>query len=438
MNKTILLPNEEIRTELVRLYLDQHHPPILVQLQEEVRQVTNHIVRGRRDTKDAVVAYCRRHGLVGEPPAFPDRPSLPRPQGPEDNKVVKEAWKAYDKAETDAKKAYAKWLDTAFKTVKDIPELSWRKDKYQTLRGIYKRIGDAVLYRDTTIRVNGTKRAKAKRRGDDGIPLVWGNSPLPETGEFYGTRRGVPFYNIKVKVPGVGPILGRLRRPLPGRPIQGVTLTRKADGWYAAIKCIVPKRQLPEPVLTPIGLDVGQTDLVALSDGYTEANPRDAEFVAVKAAIQEKGDRSSDANFQQDCRNKVARMDQSRKRRIVHWINSDLLPRLQRHALVFVERLAKGFKSDKGPLSCMHMILDAIKQRLGDLDKKGKLGPASRVREVECAYTSQTCSHCGNSTEIVRKGKYFSCLASGCMASLDADINAARNILAKGLRLQAA
>lgn len=423
MNKLVLQADEEIRCELIRLYLNQRHPAILAQLQEEVRQVTNHIVRSRKDVKNARIAYARRHGLVAEPPAFPIEPVLPTPQNQEEKRIISEAWGNYRKDKKQVSKEYAKWLDTVDSVTKHLPGLQWRNDKYQILRNIYGRIGPAVLFRDTVSRVDNTKRAKAKKETDN-IPLEFGNSEPVKTGSFYGDRRGKPFYNASVQVPGVGRILGRLRRPLPGKPIQGVTLTRKADGWYAAIKCIVKKRQLSEPTLPAIGVDVGQTDLVALSDGYTERNIRDSEFVAQKAAIQEAGDRSTDSDFQKACRGKVARMDQNRKRRIMHWINSELLPRLQKHAFVFIEKLAKNFKSDRGPLSCMHMILDAIKQRLGD-----------RVREVECAYTSQTCSQCGNSTEIVRKGKYFSCLASGCMATLDADINAARNILYKGLKL---
>ncbi len=438
LSKLVLQPGEQVRSELVRLYLDQEHPAILAQLQEEVRQVTNHIVRSRQDVKNAVVAYCRRNGLVGEPPVFPDKPSLPTPHTEEEKRQVEDSWKIYQKQEKTAGVEYGKWLKSCFSAVREVPECGWRDDSYQYLQSLYGNKGTAILFRDTVQRVSSTKQANYKKFGSENIPLFWGNSPIAETGSFYGYRRGNPFYNIKVKVPGVGPILGRLRRPLPGRVVQGVSLVKKADGWYAAIKCVVPKRQLPGPTLPPIGVDVGQTDLVALSDGYTKHNPRDAEFVALKAAIQEKGDRSGDDNVLKTCRGQVARMDQKRKRQITHWINSDLLPRLSQHSHIFVEKLAKAFKSDNGPQSCMHVILGAIKLRLGNLDKKGKLGPNSRVREVNPAYTSQTCSCCGNSTEIVRQGKYFSCLAPGCMATLDADVNAAKNILAAGLQLLAA
>ena len=423
MNKLVLQPHEEIRVELIRLYLDPEHPKLLKQLQEEVQAVTNHIVRGRKDVKAARIAYARKHALVSDPPAFPEEPSLPKPQDKEANKAVKAAWDAYGKAYDLVSKEYSKWLNRVFEVTKDIKSLDWRKDSYKDLRQIYGRVGSAVLYRDTVKRVNATKRARAKKNSNQ-APLVFGNSPLVETGSFYGDRRGSPFYNALVKAPGIPPILGRLRRPLPGKQVQGVTLTRKADGWYAAVKCIVPKRRLPEPVLSPIGLDVGQTDLVALSDGYTERNTRDTEFLSIKAAIQEKGDRSADVNVRQRCRSQVARLDQSRKRRIVHWINSELLPRLQRHSAIFVEKLAKGFKSNCGPLSCIHMILDAVKARFGD-----------RVREVPCAYTSQECSHCGNLDKIARKGKIYACTSSSCGLVSDADVNAARNILRRGLNL---
>ncbi len=423
MNKLILRPDEEIRTEMIRLYLDQNHPAILRQLQSEVMAVTNHIVRSRRDVKEASIAYALRHGLVGPAPTFPRKPELPTPVTDEEKKAVKEAWAQFRAAEKKARKEHVAWVAAVLKAVKGIPELEWRKDKYQDLRRIYYRSGSAVLYRDTVKRVNGTKRAKPKNRVSE-CSLVWCNSEPVQTGSFYGTRRGAPFYNALVKVPGVGPILGRLRRPLPGKPIQGVTLTEKADGWYAAVKCIVKKRVLPYPTLPAIGVDVGQTDLVALSDGYTERNIRDSDFVALKAAIQEKGDRSGDPNVQAECRRKVARLDQSRKRRIVHWLNSDLLPRLSQYSTVYVEKLTKGFKSDRGPLSCMHLVLDAIKLRLGD-----------RVREVKCAHTSQTCSHCGNVDGNQRTGKYFRCLVQSCLAELDADVNAARNVLVRGLEL---
>ena len=56
-----------------------------------------------------------------------------------------------------------------------------------------------------------------------------------------------------------------------------------------------------------------------------------------------------------------------------------------------------------------------------------------KVVRVNPAYTSQTCSECGFVSRKNRKGERFSCLQ--CGKKLHADVNGARNILLKGLRL---
>lgn len=51
--------------------------------------------------------------------------------------------------------------------------------------------------------------------------------------------------------------------------------------------------------------------------------------------------------------------------------------------------------------------------------------------KVAPAYTSQTCSNCGSQDESYRKGEDFEC--DECGMKMDADTNAARNILALGV-----
>lgn len=424
LDKIQLNPDEEIRSEMVRLYLEPEQAAILRQLQSEVMAVTNHIVRSRRDVKDASIAYALRHGLVGPAPTFPRKPELPTPVTDEEKKAVKTAWSEFRTAEKKARKAHVAWVASVLKAVKNVPECKWRQDDYKVLRKIYGRIGSAVLYRDTVKRVMRTKGARPKKVGDR-IPLEWANSPLPLTGEFYGDRRGQPFYNILVRITKFGCIKGRLRRPLPGKPVQGLALIKEPDGWYAAIKCVVKKKPLPVPTLPPIGMDVGQTDLVSLSDGYSKYNDRDAKFLRLKARIQKKAGDRGDRNLWKDVLNTVSRLDQSRKRRVHYWVNSELIPKLSQHEKIFVEDLTKGFKFNHGSVSSMHTILRAVRNKFGD-----------RVVSVDRKFTSQVCSACGNLEDKQRKGKNFTCLNDHCGLCLDADINAARNILARGLETQ--
>jgi putative transposase len=55
----------------------------------------------------------------------------------------------------------------------------------------------------------------------------------------------------------------------------------------------------------------------------------------------------------------------------------------------------------------------------------------AQVIKIHPAYTSQMCSECGMIDARSRKGERFCCVACGHTA--DADVNAARNILARGL-----
>jgi len=52
------------------------------------------------------------------------------------------------------------------------------------------------------------------------------------------------------------------------------------------------------------------------------------------------------------------------------------------------------------------------------------------LKLVNPAYTSQTCSNCGELDKSNRKGEIYKC--KGCGLEIDADLNAAINILHRG------
>ena len=54
-----------------------------------------------------------------------------------------------------------------------------------------------------------------------------------------------------------------------------------------------------------------------------------------------------------------------------------------------------------------------------------------RLRYINPAYTSQTCSHCGVVIKSNRNGETYHC--SVCGVELDADVNAAVNVLRRGV-----
>lgn len=63
MNKLVIPPGHEIRCELIRLYPGQEDHRTIQQLQREIRNATNHIIRGRDDVKSARRIYALRNGI---------------------------------------------------------------------------------------------------------------------------------------------------------------------------------------------------------------------------------------------------------------------------------------------------------------------------------------------------------------------------------------
>ena len=66
-----------------------------------------------------------------------------------------------------------------------------------------------------------------------------------------------------------------MHRPLPeGSVIKTCTISKKADGWYAALSLEVPATEKPVHKGEAVGVDVGLTSFVALSDGETTPAPK--------------------------------------------------------------------------------------------------------------------------------------------------------------------
>src|SRR5215204_7297516 len=77
----------------------------------------------------------------------------------------------------------------------------------------------------------------------------------------------------RLSLPKIGELKVRWSRPLPAEP-SSVTVTLDGAGRYHA-SFVVEVRETPLPVIkTAVGVDLGLSTLVALSDGRKEGNPR--------------------------------------------------------------------------------------------------------------------------------------------------------------------
>lgn len=415
---------------MIRLYPTAEQEALLRVLEDYLRRVWNEIfISPTENVIRAREAYAVRNGLVG-----------PRPVRPNYEGMDPEAAKAAKQAHYEACGAWAQAVHKA--TDKD-PACSWRgglkeemrrwgcKQDYQMLRqwvrppeeitpcahllmALVKNFFSGKA-KDGKGRAKGQRR-KQFRRATDPMPLQVRSRDCFELGNF-GDRRGKPYYDCQVSINGLK-IRGRLPGKKPeGRVLEGVSLTKQADGWWASIKQEVPVRQLPPAVpSTMAGIDVGLNILAAIavsSDPEVPcirvANPREKYYAGQIALLQSQGKDTS-------------RLQQRAARNVKHLIYNQIVKPLATFEVIKVEKLnGKIGQMGSRMTSSMRTATRILKERY-----------CTRVREVECAFTSQDCSQCGHRSKeswAYDRGPIGKC--PKCGHREHRDDNASRNIRAK-------
>ena len=256
---------------------------------------------------------------------------------------------------------------------------------------------------------------------------------------------------LRVKLPKLGQVAyrngkGRHALMLDGKA-KSITVSREGRHWFMSVLC---ESEVPEPLVnpgTPVGLDLGVAHAITTSTGEhlpvlgrTRAEDRRLARLQRNLGRKKKGSRNR-AKARTDLAEFQARIAR-RRRDSIHKATTKLA---KNHGLVVIEDLqVKGMTaSAAGTLEAPgrnvraksglnRVILDKawaeIRRQLG----YKCLWSGSRLVVVNPAYTSQRCSRCGHREAGNRPSQEkFACLA--CGHAENADINAAKNILAAGL-----
>ena len=231
----------------------------------------------------------------------------------------------------------------------------------------------------------------------------------------------------------VGAVHLVLHRPVEGTP-KTVTLTRSRTGkWYACFSCETAPHPLP-PTGSVVGVDVGLASFATFSNGEQVANPR---FYRRDEADMKRVQRRKDAatnasNWPENTKQKgiLARIHEriaNRRSDFAHKQSRALVNSYQ--VIVFEELAPMEMGRSRG---MRKSILDVAWTQFINLTI-GKAAEASRsVILVNPRNTSKMCSQCG---ELVVKDlgeRTHECPHCGLV--LDPDVNAAINILHRGLQ----
>jgi putative transposase len=230
--------------------------------------------------------------------------------------------------------------------------------------------------------------------------------------------------------------LGRLRLSLH-RPIQGtiktLTLCRDALGrWYASFSVEVEPTPLP-PSPRVAGVDVGFTTFAKLSDDTSIDNPR---FFRRDEKALRKAQRKLSAQEQgTPARAKARRVVQHIHQRITNrrtdFAHKASRKLVNRYQVIVCEELDIRDMQANGHRSRNKSIADAAWGQFLQYTSAKAAEAGRTLLKVFPRGTTQDCSGCGATVPKGLSVRVHSC--PQCGLTLDRDLNAALNILARGL-----
>jgi putative transposase len=240
----------------------------------------------------------------------------------------------------------------------------------------------------------------------------------------------------KLYLQNVGLVTVRWHRALPDdAKLKNLILLRTPSGWYTLLQVEDPDPE-PEPHSgPPVGIDVGIHHALALSDGtlidsprYLEQSLRKLRILPRTVARRRKGSR----RWWKAVR-RVQRQQEHVANQRRDWWYKTTWQLVETYGTIVLEDLNLNFMLRNGNLArAAHDVSLGICRDL--LDYKA-VRAGVEVITVDPQHTSQVCHECGCTVEKKLSERTHRC--PHCGYTVDRDVNAAQNILARGRRAQA-
>jgi len=226
-----------------------------------------------------------------------------------------------------------------------------------------------------------------------------------------------------------GAMPGRLRvhvhRRIPDGPIKNCTFRRDAKAWTVSFSVEVAAARIRRENRC-VGVDLGLTTFVALSDGGCIPSLRAARRaerrlrVAQRALARKQRDSTSRVKARATLRKTHAAIARQRSE-FLHQASARLV---RDYDVIAIEALNVAPMA-RGALA--RDVHDASWTRFITMLRYKAEWAGARVIEVDCTETSTDCSNCGARVDKALSVRQHDC--SHCGLSIDRDLNAARNVL---------
>jgi putative transposase len=244
---------------------------------------------------------------------------------------------------------------------------------------------------------------------------------------------GIRLEGARLIVSKIGACQVVLHRPIAGTP-KTVTLSRSASGkWYACISCETVAKEL-EPTEQITGVDVGLASFATLSNGEQIENPRfyrrdEADLKRVqKRKDAAKNAQDWDENTKQKARlAKIHERIGRRRSDFAHKRSRELVNQYQ--IIVFEDLAPQEMGKSRG---MRKSIMDVAWTQFISMTVSKAAEAGRTVILIDPRNTSKTCSRCGELVQKRLSERTHTCPHCGLV--MDRDVNAALNILQRGLQ----
>lgn len=250
-----------------------------------------------------------------------------------------------------------------------------------------------------------------------------------------------------IKLPKMGWMKAKWSNNISFEKIKRVTITRTSSGYYKASVLVESENQVLDKTGKQIGFDMGQTDLMIGSNGTKVPTRTYKKYERKLKAWQrkmarrqrlakEKGIPLDEAKNYQKAKRMVAKYHDKIRNCRTDYLHKETTKIIKNYDLIAVEDLkVKGMLNHKNNKNNNHAIANQSWYRLRTMFEYKSKRYGKTFVKVDPRYTSQDCSVCQERTGPKNNLSVRQWTCSHCHVSHDRDINAAQNILNKGLQI---
>lgn len=314
---------------------------------------------------------------------------------------------------------------SVFKQQKTLPKL---KVERPSLEDVYSQVLQNVAIRLDLAFKAFFRRVKSGEK--PGYPRFRGKDRY-NSFTFPQPPQGCCLENNRLKISKVGCIKIKTHRPIEGT-VKTVSVRKTSTGkWYVSFSCEVEIKKLPKKS-SSVGIDLGLHSFATLNDGESIDNPRffrkaEDRLVKVQRKLSKLKKGSEERTKQKKVVSRVHERIVFQRKDFVHQLSRNIV---NRFGFIAVEDLEVNKMVHNRCLA--KSISDVAWNDFASCLAYKAEWAGRKFVKVNPAYTSQDCSQCGHRQLMPLAERVYRCPC--CNLEMNRDQNAARNILALGLK----